>query len=152
MAVTTESTNSVKRVDGTLAGYDPDTFQKKASIIPFDFTQGVAAGDATSVQKLFYLPPGKRRLLSITYKTSAFGASRVLDIGNAAYTKSDGTAGSAAAEAAVADKDVSSAVALNTVLLNLEFDSKGDGVLIQSAVAGGTIPAGATINGWATYI
>lgn len=151
MGVTNEKSNAVKRVEGSLSGYDPDTFQKKVAVGLIDFTQGAAAGDATSTADLFYLPPGKRKLLKVVAVTSAFGASRVLDIGNAAYTKSDGSAGSAAAEAVAADIDVANAATTEKTPF-LEFDSKGDGVKFLAAVAGGTIPAGATIKGFFLYV
>lgn len=115
----------------------------------FDFTQGAAAGDATSTQGLCYLPAGRWRILGAFIDTSAFGASRTLDIGWDAFTQHDGTAVVADPNGLVAAKDVSAALVawgLNVATAHVVLESRAD-VLIYSTVAGGTIPAGATIKG-----
>jgi len=125
----------------------------------FTFTQGAAAGDATSTQGLVKLPPGKGRVylgLSLL-ENSAFGASRTLDVGYAAHTQTDGTAVAADPNAFDNAIDVSSlaSAALGSDVAAAsgkmwEFDSKA-GIDIGAVVAGGTIPAGATLTGYIVY-
>jgi len=127
----------------------------------FAFNQGAAAGDATSTQDLVTLPPGIVRLIKTDSKfvCSAFGSSRTLDIGYAAHTNADGTAVPLSANAILDDADVSAAAKLEcgagTGALGTDptilFDSR-EGVKLYATVAGGTIPAGATIKGYFKYV
>jgi hypothetical protein len=118
----------------------------------FDFTQS-GAGDANSTVDLVRLPPGRYRLVPNMSRItgSAFGASRVLDVGHTGWTKPDGTAVAADAEAIVADGDVSSAATLIGKNTYVVVEAKA-AVTIQAKVAGGTIPDGATLNGFITVI
>lgn len=119
--------------------------------MPIDFTQSAAAGDATSTQAITVMPAGKHKILSIVLVTSAFGASRVLDVGYEAHTKSDGTtAVTASANAFKDDLDVANA-ATTRIDLNRDMDSRA-GYVVSTTVVGGTIPAGATIKGYVTFI
>ena len=132
----------------------------KLRILPFTFTQGVAAGDAGSLAYLRRLPPGEVWFYpkASEIQWDAFGASRVLDIGYAAYTAPDGTAVPVSAAKFDDDIDVSSegeaalgsdythAVAGDTGQFK-KFTSR-EGVTIYATVAGGTIPAGTVISGY----
>lgn len=118
----------------------------------FNHTQSVA-GDAGSTVDMVKIPPGKWmvHLDMSRIAFSAFGASRVLDVGHTGYTKPDGTAVAAAAAAFVNDLDVSSAgnAKLTGVVGGDEtfvINSK-NGTTIQAQVAGGTIPLNATLDG-----
>jgi hypothetical protein len=125
--------------------------QARVLELVFNHTQ-VVAGDATSEQKLVKIPAGifrfHRTLSNIFF--SAFGAARVLDIGWLAYVDKNGTAVAASANGLNDNIDVSAA---GTAIIGLaiavgykDFESR-DGVWITSTVAGGTIPAGATLDG-----
>lgn len=161
-AVTTESSTEytnetasppVKVASSTKGG--------KQRIAYFSFTQSAAVGDANSTANLVKLPPGKVRLLKpeSRFVCSAFGAARLLDIGYLAHTKGDGTAVAASQDTILDGGDVAAAAKLEcgagtnglgtdaTIL----FDSR-DGVSIQALCSGGTIPAGATLKGFFTYV
>ncbi len=125
----------------------------------FDVNQGAVAGDAASKQFLCRIPAGKGYIIPILSrcKWSAFGASRVLDIGHAGWTKPDGTAQVAAADVIDDGRDVSAAgvgylsAGTNGVTDVIAFNA-ADEIVIQSVVAGGTIPASATLNGWIAVV
>lgn len=161
MAVTTESSTQI--TNGTSLppvmnpSYD-DHGRVRCKV--FTFTQGSAAGDATSTAGLVKLPPGVGRILlnESHIEWSAFGASRVLDIGYTAHTNTDGTAVVEDDNAFDNDIDVSSAgnAALGSDVAAAsgkmyQFDSK-EGITIFATVAGGTIPAGATLTGYVLYV
>ena len=150
MGVTTESALSVQLYEGTAAA-GQYLSPRHAGVIgvrvaSFSFTQSAAAGDATSVQRLLVLPPGKIKVLGIYLANSAFGASRVLDVGYEAFAQTDGTAVSASATAFNDDLDVAAQGARMT-WYNTALDSKS-GIVIKATVAGGTIPAAATLAGY----
>lgn len=130
---------------------------ERVDLFYIDALQGAAAGDIASTMDLCVLPPGKWRFLAAKsyLATSAFGASRTLSIGYSAYTKPDGTVVAAAAAGFDSAKDVSSAIAgpggyspggALTVDGTFFFDSRTP-ITIYATVAGGTIPAAATIKG-----
>lgn len=158
MAVTTQNSteygNTVAVPKVALATTD---WGGRLRFLRFSHTQ-VGAGDATSIVRAVKLPAGKarvfNRLSSIT--TSAFGSSRTLDAGWAAYNSgTDGSAVAADADGLDAAQDVSSAGTYNpTGTIGGDetklFDS-ASGVTLQFQVAGGTIPNGATINGYIVY-
>lgn len=120
-------------------------------VFPFNLVQ-VTAGDDGSSRSLCFIPPGMyrfyRHLSSIFF--SAFGAARVLDLGWLAYTDKDGTAVSVSANGLNNDIDVSAAgtayIGLAIAVGFKDFESR-DGVTITYTVAGGTIPAAATLHG-----
>lgn len=123
------------------------------------FTQD-GAGDATSTVGLVELPAGRVRLIGdMSYlRISAFGASRTLDIGWAAYTDIDGAAVVADADGLDDGLDVSAASAINlgsatatTDGDTYKFESQS-GVVINATVLGGTIPDAATIKGYIAYV
>lgn len=125
----------------------------------FSFAQGAVAGDATSVQTLCTLPAGRLRIIinQSCVANSAFGAARTLDVGYAAYTGKDGVAVAADPDAlTTAVIDVSAAATNNLAAAAgadpTLFINSRDGVTIESVVAGGTIPAAATLYGYITYM
>jgi hypothetical protein len=161
-AVTTEtSTEYANEVASPPVKAPSSTKGGKQRIANFTFTQGVAAGDANSTATLAILPPGKVRLLKPESKfvCSAFGAARTLDIGFLAHTKPDGTAVAASQDTILDGADVSAAAKVEcgagTNGLGTDpsilFESKS-GVVIQAICLGGTIPAGATLKGYFTYV
>jgi len=118
----------------------------------FDLVQS-GAGDATSIQSVFKIPPGKVNIhLALSrIAFSAFGASRVLDIGHSGYTEPDGDVIAAADAAFANDIDVSGAGNANpTGVVGgdeiFQVNSK-NGTTIICTVAGGTIPDAATLDG-----
>jgi hypothetical protein len=157
MAVTTEFSTQFTAGHITQGGKN-DNVNYGASLqtFRFTFTQGAAAGDATSVQKLIKVPPGKWTMYcpQSFAQWSAFGAARTLDIGWEAYVDKDGVAVSADADGIETVIDVSAAgqqaglgdgVAAG-VGRCIDFTSR-DGVNIVASVLGGTIPAAAKISG-----
>jgi hypothetical protein len=133
----------------------------KKRIAYFSFTQGAAAGDANSLANLCKLPAGKVRVFKTQseFVCSAFGAGRTLDIGYLAHTKADGTAVAASVDAILDGADVSAAAKVicgaGTNALGTDptilFDSK-EGVSIQAKCLGDTLPVGATLKGFFTYV
>ena len=129
----------------------------KVRIEYIDLTQGAAAGDATSTVELCTLPRGRIRILGklSNLYCSAFGAARVLNIGTRAYKTIDGMDVAEAANALANNLDVSAAANVNlaaalTLAQSIVWTSQG-GITIFGTVAGGTIPAGATLTGWLAY-
>lgn len=117
------------------------------------------AGDADSIARLCILPPGRVRVLPnhSRISTSAFGASRTLDLGHAAYQKRD-DADPTLLEAInytafITDMDISAIVNAAAFSTALKYDlySKG-GVEILARVQGGTWPIGGTISGLLAYL
>jgi hypothetical protein len=153
MAVTTEKSTQVTNSDAEPHVENPvHQYGGRLRIYQFNFTQGVAAGDANSIAKLLDLPGPCTVLLDLSYvHVSAFGAARTLDIGWDAYTDVDGTARVAAEDGLASALDVSAAATINigadrAITTGLKrFEGKAR---IAAKVEGGTIPAGATIDGW----
>lgn len=121
----------------------------------------VDAGDAGSDYSFGRLPPGFVRILyPMCYvKCSAYGASRVLDVGLGAYrraedaaTVGDGIVAASANELAN-DLDISSAarLALSSTLIKYDLYSKA-GIPLTGLVAGGTSPAAATLETLIAYL
>jgi hypothetical protein len=133
---------------------EAEQFYGKLRVLKFNFTQA-GAGSAASVAQLLRLPAGKVMLCAgqSQIKTSAFGASRTLSLGYAAYKLQDGTTQAASAAAISSAVDVSAAIAWTPGAAladgTLTFTSRA-GVLLIATVAGGTIPDLATIQG--TYV
>lgn len=128
----------------------------KLRIKRFTYTQS-GAGDAASTVDLVKLPPGNVRVFPALSRItcSAFGASRVLDVGWTAYVDLAGAAVAADANDMQNDLDVSAAAsaALTSTVTgdgSKLFSSQG-GVTIQAVVAGGTIPDAATLTGYIVY-
>lgn len=111
---------------------------------------------ADGTMALFYLPPGRKRVLPQLSRvtTSAFGAGRTLDVGHAAYTQAQPATNEAEdADAFVDGLDVSSAVTASAVGTDLKFDMYStDEVLVFATVLGGTMPADATVEVLLAYL
>lgn len=163
MAVTAEKSTQVTNMEATPpVKLAPSELHGRVRIAYFAFTQGAAAGDANSTADLVKIPPGKniRVLKNLSRVTcSALGAARVLDVGHTGYTNVDGTAVAAAADVLLDGGDVSAAATLamgagtNALTANDAFliNARSE-VTLQGKVTGGTIPAGATLNGYFMYI
>lgn len=158
MAVTTEKSTQLTSIEATPPTMlDTRDNHGRLRYARFTFTQGAAAGDIASYQRLVKLPAGKVRVILELSKirTSAFGAARTLDFGWEAYTK-NGAAVAKSDAGLDAAQDVSAAIGyapVGTILLDetKEFDSD-TGVVLCTKVAGGTIPAAATISGHVAYV
>jgi len=159
MAVTTESSSQIGKQDGTPPTMlDTRDLHGRVRFARFDFTQGAAAGDAASIQRLIKIPAGKVRVLLALSRiaNSDFGAARTLDLGWEAYTKNNGVAVAvnfAGLDAAQAVTPAGAYAPTGTVGGDETFEFDSDkGVNICSRVAGGTIPAAATIKGYLAYV
>ena len=119
--------------------------------VPFKHTQS-PAGDANSTINLVRLPAGRIRILQDGTRLyhSAYGSSRVLDVGWLAYTAFDGADVAADPDGLASKLNVSGAG--NKTLDEfsgmpwIELDS-ADGIVIRARVTGGSIPNNATLNG-----
>jgi len=128
----------------------------KIRFASFEMPPITVASDAGSTIDLVELPAGRVRVLPSMSRvqTSAFGASRILDIGHTAYASGDNTTEAYDDDAFTpAHLDIASATADLKFGNLLEFDlySKA-GVLVQAKVTGGTIPIGATLKGFIAYV
>jgi hypothetical protein len=159
MAVTTEySTEYAAAVNATQTPVMVNQWHGRLRIQTFNFTQGAAAGDATSLAVLCKLPPGKCRIiLPLSYVgASAMGTSRTMDLGHLAYSDLDGDAVAADPDDLDADIDVSAATTTTPggtlgAGENKLYESQ-DGVSITAQINDGTIPAAATITGFFAYV
>lgn len=160
MAVTAQKSTQVGNMDAQpVNALKPDELHGRVRIAFFAFTQ-VGAGDANSTVDLVKLPPNTRLLKNVSrIGNSAFGASRTLDIGLTAYTKQDASTESAAIDSIMDGLDVSGAAA-NVALgvgtnaddnPTIDLDNR-DYVIVQAKVLGGTIPGGATLEGYFEYV
>jgi hypothetical protein len=156
MAVTAGKSNLLTNADAGVAN-DPHDGSGRLKIVRFSYTQA-GAGDATSTVELVKLPRGRLRVIGTLSRIafSAFGSSRVLDIGWQAYEDFGGTAVAADDNGIDDDINVASAgaAALGNALTatddTLEIESN-TGVTIFATVTGGTIPDGATLTGYIVY-
>lgn len=159
MAVTTEKSTQVTNQDATPAVMNP-YFEDGASVryLYFKHTQGSSAGDDGSSAILTRIPAGQGHILKqLSFcRFTAFGSSRTLDIGLAAYTERDSDSVSAQTDVLEDGRDISSANAKGVALgtgtnaasaLLLTYDSKAP-IDVKAIVAGGTWPAGAVLEGW----
>lgn len=159
MSVTTEKSTQIISLDAVPRSLlDNLDLGGNARVARFTFTQGAAAGDATSTATLFKVQ-ARERLVGYLSKLyfSAFGASRTLDVGYAAHTNErTGVAVTADTDAFCTAVDVSSAG-------SCLFDEAGTAAAIEgfvfegeanvlATVAGGTIPAAATLKGFAILV
>lgn len=158
MAVTTETSDELDAYLGVpTSRINVHQWMGRVRIMHFTFTQGAAAGDANSIARLVKLPAGKVRVLGGMSKIyfSAFGASRVLDVGYDAYVDDNGDDVSADLDALANNINVASAgdsdIDNNTADGTLLLESR-EGVEIQAQVAGGTIPAAATLKGYIAFV
>ncbi len=122
-----------------------------------------AAADIASTMDLVRIPQGRVRVLPFLSRIwcSAYGSSRVLDIGTRAYIASGGnTVVAESANQFANDTDVSAALA-NAVMgtvSHIDFysqcsvDEKTKGPMIFATIAGGTIPIGGTFEIMLAYM
>ena len=126
----------------------------KLRLIHFEIIPAVA-GDAGSTAQLLKLPHGRIRLVPqlSRFWHDAFGASRTLDIGYAAYTKEGGVDEVADPDAFVAANDVSAAGTAKVLGTTRKYDMfSRKGVVVTAAVAGGTWPSGCKLNGYLAVV
>lgn len=130
----------------------------RVKCVSFEFNQGAVAGDATSTALLIKLPAGKLRVLSNLSQISfsAFGASRTLDVGFTAYNLLDNTAVNADPDYFASAVDVSAAgvtqFSESTTPARSQYLESREGIWVNATVAGGTIPASATLTGYIVYV
>jgi hypothetical protein len=157
MAAETVKSTQVTSLDaGTILNTRQLAGRKR--VAEFTYT-APSAHDAGSDVVLVRLPANRMKILGTEsyLKTSAFGASRLGKVGYLAYTDLDGDAVVADDDSLAVSLDLSSA-ATNTLAGNIALadvslliESQG-GVDINLTVTGGTIPSGATIKGYITYV
>ena len=126
----------------------------KIRLAHFTFVNGSTVGADGSSVDLVKLPHGKVRILPGLSRiaVSALGSSRVMDLGVRAYVASDGkTAVAAILNDFVNDRDVSSATdsTFGTTVKKDYFSSTG--LTICATIAGGTIDAAETMEGYVAY-
>lgn len=139
------------RTNGMLSVY-----QNASPLFIMRWNLTAAAGVDGEIINLRQLPAGRVIVYPrLSYfQCDALGASRVLDVGTAAYTDEAGNAVAAAANAY--DNDVSVASAANLQLGSnaaagsggiFEYNSRS-GVTVQALITGGTVPVGTKFNGF----
>lgn len=126
----------------------------KIRLAHFTFVNGDTVGADGSSVNLVKLPAGRVRVLPDLSRiaVSALGASRVMDLGFRAYVASDGiTAVAASLNDFVNDRDVSSATDSHFGTdVKKDFFSF-DGITICALIAGGTLDAAETMEGYVAY-
>ncbi len=160
MAVTTE--NSTEYANSVAS---PPVMNKTADwhgrmrLMFFEFTQGAAAGDATSIARLVKLPAGKVRVILPLSRIafSALGAARTMDLGWEAYNDDDGYNAVLADPNGLDDGvDVSAAGSVNPAGTvggdeTYLFES-AEGVVLTAQINDGTLPVAATLQGYIVYV
>ncbi|MEZ5665879.1 MAG: hypothetical protein R3F55_00255 [Alphaproteobacteria bacterium] len=158
MAITTQQSAQLALLAGEPARPNPvHDWGGRMRIALFDFAQA-GVGDAGSLAELVKLPAGHVRLILPLSRIafSAMGASRTMDVGWAAHAGHDGTPVAADPDGLDAAVAVSSAGAVNpsgtvgageTVLFGAQA-----GLTLTARIGGGTVPDGATLNGWFVYV
>lgn len=121
----------------------------RVRIKAFDFAQA-GAGDANSIALLAKLPGGRVRVLRAYVKHSALGAARVGTLGHGAYKDATNATVAEDTDALSGNLDLAAAGA-KTVEINTVLDNRA-GVDFLLQVTGGTIPDGATLNGYVEYV
>jgi hypothetical protein len=138
----------------------------KLRVYSINFTQGAAAGDIGSTQRLIRLPAGKIRLLAPNswLKNSAWTATATIDIGWEAYRDKSGVVVAADPDGIVDGRLATNSITWNLALaptdavggvqgagisdnLTKVFESS-NGVVLTSTNGVATIPAGATLKGF----
>lgn len=152
MAVTNElSDQFVQQTSNPVVHIAPTELSGRQRVAFFNFTQGVAAGDANSTIELLKMNVGRFRMTEIDLISSVFGASRVLSIGHRAAVALDGFTVIAENLTFFATGiDVATAVARKTYV-NKKLETFKGATLVAKCT-GGTIPAAATVEGFITYV
>jgi hypothetical protein len=167
MPVTAETSEQFKDVTDprTNGGVDA-TYLRDVQYVPFNFVQGAGVGDSPSTADLVYLQRGRYVILpKMSFiQWSAFGASRVLDIGITAHTNEAGAAVAANLVRFDDDVDISAAgsAAMGSdmviadaagISLNIGGVTNTDGAIIRATVTGGAgIPAAAVLRGYVALV
>ena len=158
MAVTTQQSAQIALLNGDPRTPNPvHEWAGRLRIALFDFTQS-GVGDAGSIAELVKLPAGHVRLILPLSRVafSALGSSRTMDLGWAAYASHDGAAVVADPNGLDAAVSVSSAGSVNpsgtigggeTLLFSAQ-----EGLTVTAQINGGTVPDGASLNGWFVYV
>ena len=143
------------------ARFRPIDEHGKKRIVFFNVPAVTVAGDALSTFDLARLPPGAVRILLAECKiqTSAWGAARLLDIGHREYSaRPSGSQGAVANVAEELDAlaigiDVAAAGVKDFIGVPLKYDMYSrTGIVLAAQVRGGTVPVGATLRGYVTYV
>lgn len=132
--------------------YPIDTYGKLRTSY-FSWTS-TGASTTPNTFDLFKLPAGRVRVLPALCRvtTDAWGASRVLDIGNRAYTGEQRAAVAEVENEYLNNLDISSAVAAVAWSTDLKKDFFSEtGITVFATVAGGDAAAADTISGFAVY-
>lgn len=137
----------------------PTTDHGKKRIQYFEVPAVTVQGDANSTFDLCVLPPGQVRILleECYVQSSAFGASRVLDVGHRAYSRRppDNADEVENLDAFATGLDIAAAgvdkFSGGETLLKFDIYSR-TGVTVAAQVRGGTVPVAATLSGYITYI
>jgi len=161
MAVTIQKSQEVTLAAGKLSDNTTAKYRYwpaeggKVRYAHFTLPATTVTGDDGSSVDLVNLPHGQVRVLpaECRMKCSALGASRVMDLGVRAYVASDGkTAVAAILNDFVNDRDVSAATDTHFGLTDVKKDYfSATGLTISALVTGGTIPIGATMEGYIAY-
>jgi len=114
----------------------------------FEFTQSGAGVDGDTAT-LCNLPGGTTRVLGVVITSSALGTGRVVKVGHTGYTNLSNTAVAASDNAFLANTSVAAAGTV-TSFATSKLSSK-TGLTVRATVTGGTIPDGATLNGYVLY-
>lgn len=160
MAITTQGSNQYNDVtDPRTYGGVGATFATDLRLYTFEFAQSGTGDDGSSVRLVFF-QPGRYVIhphLSRFYH-SAFGASRVLDIGLSAYTADDGSSVAAALTRFDDDVNVASAAAATGIAMGSDavaadvagatINVGAGGAYLVATCTGGTIPDGAVLRGY----
>lgn len=160
MALTTENSNQYANTLAEPRIQNPThEAHGRLRFARFNFTQGGAAGDAGSIASLVKLPKGKLRVILPLSRVahSALGASRTLDLGWEAH-RADDSSGEIVADPNGLDDGVSvssaGAFVPGGTLGGDEtklFESL-DGVVVTAQINDGTVPVGATLDGYLAYV
>ena len=120
----------------------------RVRVMSFTYTQS-GAGTAGDTVNLCSLPGGNLRVLATSTTYSAFGASRTIKLGHAAYVNLAKTTVAASTTAFLASTSIASA-GTTTTFTTAKFTSR-EGILVQALIEGGTLPDAATLTGYVLY-
>ena len=158
MAVERYKSNIILAKEDETIRLRPTSDHGKKRVQFFEVPALTVAGDALSTFDLCVLPPGAVRILLLESKVrvSAWGASRLLDIGHRAYSHRppDNADEVEDLDALAVGIDVATAGIKDFAgVTQLKFDLYSrTGVMVSAQVRGGTAPVAATLQGYITYI
>ena len=126
----------------------------KVRLMHFSVNPAVT-GDAGSTAQLLVLPHGRVRIIPqlSRFWNGIFGASRVLNIGHAAYLKELNATEAANATAFVSANDVSAAGTAKVLGTTRKYDMfSRKGIVVTAQVTGGTWPPGIVLEGFLAVV